>query len=133
MTRDWPSSPPSMGTSDSSAWWVGLSEEELRIWQCECGASWVYSRARCAHCGSSDARLRVSSGHGRLLAVSIVRRLGAGTQVPFAVAVVETREGARLLSRVEAEDIEDVHPGAEVVAVFNDGLPTFRLDTESDS
>jgi len=70
------------------------------------------------------------SGRGRVYSFIIVRRRyhpAFDKDLPYAVAIIETDEGVRVLSNVIGCKPEDVSIGMPVEVVFEDVSPEFTL------
>ena len=83
---------------------------------------------------------REVSGHGEIYSFTIVRRApepAFESDLPYVVALVQLDEGPRILSTVEADDVESIQIGMRVRVHFGppvDGivLPTFQLEKETE-
>jgi len=68
-----------------------------------CGACrhvWYFRRGFCPACGSEDISTRSASGEGVVFAISVVTRAAtaeARAHVPYAVVLVDTAEGFRMM------------------------------------
>jgi uncharacterized OB-fold protein len=68
-----------------------------------CGACkhvWYFRRGFCPSCGSSDVAALQASGEGTVFAISIVTRAAtaeARAHVPYAVVLVDAKEGFRMM------------------------------------
>lgn len=128
MTLDRPQQPPLRGTVDSQRWWQALAEHTLLIWRCPCGETWIYSRSRCPRCGKSEARLEQSSGKGRIVSVSTIHRKHDDAQgARRIIAVIETSEGARLLSQLDCDPAHTPQAVDDVEIVHGREVPRFRI------
>ncbi|MDQ0189482.1 Zn-ribbon domain-containing OB-fold protein [Alicyclobacillus cycloheptanicus] len=88
---------------DSTPFWNGVDQHELRIQQCQACAAYVfYPRSICPHCFSDQLIWNVSSGRGRIYSYTVVHRsFGPFEQeAPFVVAIVELEEGVRMMTRI---------------------------------
>ena len=70
-----------------------------------------FPRVACPYTGSEDLEWRVSSGRGVVHATTTVHPASGD---PYNVALIECREGFRMMSRVEGVAVADVKIGMEV-------------------
>ncbi|MGI5242203.1 Zn-ribbon domain-containing OB-fold protein [Dactylosporangium sp. CA-139066] len=90
-------------TPDTEPYWAGAAEGELRLPRCaECDHVFFYPRSICPRCSSSKIEWFAASGRGTLHSYLISHRPARGFEgeEPYAVAVVELREGPRLMSNI---------------------------------
>lgn len=120
----------------SRPFWEAAKAHRLAIQHCEdCGAYIFYPRTTCTTCSSDRLEWTESSGEGFVYSYTIsYRPAGTGFKedVPYVVAVIELKEGPRLLSNIVTDDLESVTIGSEVRVVFDDvtdeiTLPKFIL------
>lgn len=118
---------------DNAPWWDAISRRELTFQTCkECDASVFFPRSRCPHCFSDRLEWRKSAGEGTVYAFTIVRRAPRGFQdrVPYCVALIDVKEGFRMMSNVVDCKPEDIRVGMPVAVDFElrgDGLlPVFK-------
>lgn len=108
--------------ADSAAFWNGARDKHLVLPTCEdCGRSHYYPRAICPYCHSLRLTHKRMSGEGTIYSFT-VQRQPAGAEfapdVPYVVALVDTAEGPRLLSRIMNAAPESVTIGQRVRACF---------------
>lgn len=92
---------------------------------------------RCASCGSWDWQWWRSTGRGKLVTWTVVRRPmheDFADDVPYAPAVIELDDGVRMVSWVIDCPPEELRPGMPVEVSFDDvtqevSLPKFRRIT----
>lgn len=96
-----------------------LAEGELWLQTCvTCSKQIFYPRVLCSHCGGK-LQWNKSCGKGKVYSTTIVRqRPDRGGD--YNVCIVELREGARMMSRVEGIPPTDVKIGMEVQAAIID-------------
>jgi uncharacterized OB-fold protein len=70
-----------------------------------------FPRVACPYTGSEDLEWRVSSGRGVVYATTTVHPASGD---PYNVALIDCREGFRMMSRVEGVASADVRIGMEV-------------------
>lgn len=85
-----------------------------------CGKVSFPGRAVCPECRGTDMEVVSLSRKGRVTTVTVVRTPpdDMAMEAPFAVALVETPEGAHLMTQVVDCDPEDVVPGMDVSLEF---------------
>ncbi len=104
-----------------------LNDGQLLIQHCRhCAGEHFPPALVCRHCGSADLAWRESSGKGAVYAVTTVRdRAG-----DYNVSLVDLEGGARMMSRIEGVDPQQVSIGQPVRARIvrgEDPYVVFRL------
>ena len=98
-------------------------KRELLLPRCPRDGFFFYPRSRCPSCLGDDWVWERASGRGEVLAVTI-DRIGhdpaMADQVPYAIAIVELREGPRMTARLVGCELADAHVGMAVEAAFED-------------
>lgn len=97
------------------------SRYRLEAGRCaDCGKVSYPARRVCPRCRSTRIETVRLSPRGRVTTSTVVRAAPDDLQMeaPYAVAVVETPEGARLMIQVVDCDPEDVVPGMDVSLEF---------------
>jgi uncharacterized OB-fold protein len=96
----------------------GLAEQLLRYQHCEsCAGAQTFAHDACQFCGAETLSWRASSGHGRVLAVTVVARAPSDyfrSLAPYTLAVVTLDEGARVMGHAAA----GIQIGQAVIATF---------------
>jgi len=91
-------------TPDNAPFWEGCRNGQLLLQRCTDCAAWRYPPAPvCPRCATTTAAWTPTSGAGRIHSFVIYRRAfhpAYTAEVPYAVALVELDEGARILLRV---------------------------------
>ena len=91
-------------TPDNAPFWEGCRNGQLLLQRCTDCAAWRYPPAPvCPRCAATTAAWTPTSGAGRIHSFVIYHRAfhpAYAAEVPYAVALVELDEGARLLLRV---------------------------------
>lgn len=104
--------------------WCAL--RELRFQRCAECQQWRHPpRVSCAACGSNDWSWEKSSGRGQIFTWTVVHQAlhpAFAELVPYAVVVVETEEGVRIVTNIK--DISSLRLGLSV---------TVDYETESNS
>ena len=110
-----------------------LAQGELRLQRCTACGTWRHPpRHRCAHCGSHDAEWAPASGRGHVFSWTVTHRaVDPAFTPPYAVLVVETEEGPRLVGNLRglepSELVLDLPVVAEIERVSDTvGLLWFR-------
>lgn len=128
---------------ESTPFWEGLHRHELLIPQCEeCGTYRFPPTSFCPHCRSARTRWQPSKGEGTVFSWIVVRHPVPkeiyADKVPYTVAIVELKEGVRMVGNLQGCDFEDIKAGMPVSISFEDvtgdiTLPVFiaKLDTVS--
>lgn len=121
-------------TDVSAPFWEATEGKRLTVQRCADCSAWIwYPRSACTACLGEDLRWTEVSGEGSVYAVSVHYRPGVAEmedRVPYAVALVELREGVRMLTNVVGCDPESVQVGQRVSVAWellSDGrhLPVF--------
>lgn len=119
----------------SQPFWDAARQHGLIIQRCEeCGTNIFYPRRNCPECWSPNVGWINASGKGKVYAYSITL---AGVEdrfaadLPFVLALVDLREGVRMMTNIIDCRPEDVVIGMNVEVVFKDittefSLPMFR-------
>ncbi len=113
---------------ETEAYWEAAKENVLLVKKCDdCGKSHFYPRAICPHCSSSNTSWYRASGAGKIYSFSVMRR----AKIPYVMAYVTLNEGITMMSNIVECDLDTVHIGQDVEAVFRKtegghSLPVFR-------
>jgi uncharacterized OB-fold protein len=85
-----------------------------------CGKVNFPPRAVCPQCRGTEGETLRLSRRGEIVTSTVVRVPPADLtmEAPYAVAIVETPEGARLMAQVADCEPEEVRPGMQVELVF---------------
>ena len=109
--------------------WDATREHRLLLqWCMSCEVVVFYSRDVCPTCLDDDLDWREAAGTGTVYAVSVQHRAGPGRDEgagPYAVALVDLPEGARLMSNIVGGDPTEVAVG-QSVRVYWHPLPDGR-------
>ena len=123
-------------SAESQPFWDAAQKRKLVLQHCRsCGQCWFPPSARCHHCLSADFEWRETSGEGRIYSFVVYHRLyhpGFEADLPYIVAIVELREGPRLLSNIIGTRWQDVRCDMAVRATFDDDgrgllIPKFAI------
>ncbi|HEX7386590.1 MAG TPA: Zn-ribbon domain-containing OB-fold protein [Castellaniella sp.] len=97
-----------------------LDQGHFLIQRCTaCSRSIFYPRMVCPHCGSDQLEWFAPSGDGVVYSTTVVRRK-ADKGGDYNVALVDLKEGARMMSRVEGVAPAEVKIGMAVKATLID-------------
>jgi uncharacterized OB-fold protein len=89
----------------TEAFWERLAQGRLGVQRCaDCGLTQFPPRPHCPDCGSTDLFLEDVSGYGSVYGYSVIQRTpGDREDLPVVSALVELKEGPRILARVDCE------------------------------
>lgn len=95
-----------------------LKKGELRLQCCtQCGKQIYFPRTLCPYCGNGELEWRQAAGTGTVYSTTTVRqRPERGGD--YNVSIIELREGARMLSRVDGLEPGNVRIGMPVKAAI---------------
>ncbi|RJG02604.1 Zn-ribbon domain-containing OB-fold protein [Noviherbaspirillum sedimenti] len=110
--------PGPIPTAITRPFWTGVQENRFQLQFCNCCEKWVfYPRALCPHCWSDRLSWREASGIGRIKTFTVVHKPGhpAWTPMaPYALALIELKEGPTMLSLLVGVDPDQVMVGMPV-------------------
>lgn len=122
--------------AESAPFWEACADHRLVIPQCEsCDTFRFPPTSLCPRCHASGIRWTASPGEGQVFSWIVVRHpVPADTfrdAVPYVVALIELREGVRMVGNVVGCDVDEVTAGMPVAVEFRDvaeglSLPAFR-------
>ncbi|HUJ77168.1 MAG TPA: Zn-ribbon domain-containing OB-fold protein [bacterium] len=116
---------------ESRPFWEGCRRHQLVLQQCQgCGRTVYYPRALCPFCHSDRLEWKPVSGEGSIYAFTIARRPAGPAfkaDVPYVVALIQLKEGARMMSNIRTAQVESVRIGQKVRVVFEDVTPEITL------
>ncbi len=121
--------------ADTAQLWEGLRQGKLLLQHCDdCKHVQYYQQSLCRRCGSENLVHRPASGHGKVHSFSVVHRAPGPAfkaDVPYAVLLVELREGPRMISTFVGGDPAEVTFDMDVMLVCEQvsdeiTLPRFR-------
>lgn len=123
---------------DATGYYDGLRQGKLMLKHCQdCDQPHFYPRELCPHCHSDALEWRESAGLGEVYSFTIVRKpppIMKGRE-PYAVALVQLDEGARMMAPLSGCDPETVQVGQRVRIGFSQAdedlvLPIFTPDQD---
>lgn len=122
--------------AESRPFWEAAKAHKFVLQQCGgCGKFVYYPRAICPHCHADQLTWKDASGEGTIHTYTVARR-GAGPafkdDAPYVVALIDLKEGPRMLSNIVTDDVDGVQIGQQVKVVFDDvtdeiTLPKFQV------
>lgn len=120
---------------DSAPYWEAAKHNQLLIQKClECGLYQFYPRGVCHHCLSSSLSWFQAAGHGTVYSFTVNYRAphpGFADDLPFITAIVELKEGVRMMTNIVQCEPDQVSIGMPVRVMFDKvtedvTLPKFR-------
>ncbi|MEK7354699.1 MAG: Zn-ribbon domain-containing OB-fold protein [Chloroflexota bacterium] len=116
---------------ETKPFWDYAKQHELRMQKClGCGEFYYPPSSMCPHCHNWGAEWVKLSGKGQVYSFIVVRRAtnpAFAKEIPYVVAIIETKEKTRLISNVIGCKPEDVKIGMPVEVVFEDITEEFSL------
>ncbi len=101
------------GPGPDEVWRSALSEGRFMLQHCKkCGTCRFPPAVVCSACGSADLAWQEAAGHGTVYSATTVRE----REGDYNVSLVDLAEGARMMSRVEGTDPQEVRIGMKVTA-----------------
>lgn len=120
---------------DTAPYWEAARNHQLLFQKClDCGTLQFYPRGVCCTCLSSSLSWQQAVGQGTVYSFTVNYRAphpGFADELPFVTAIVELKEGVRMMTNIVQCDPEDVTIGMPVRVVFEPltdevTLPKFR-------
>lgn len=113
---------------EAARFWEACAQGHLEIQRCRaCGARFLFPRALCPDCSSSDLEWLVASGHGTVYSYTVVWRAAvAHLEAPYVLALVDLDEGVRLMTHIVNCPHDELAVGMPVRVRFDpplDGRP----------
>lgn len=108
----------------SKSFWEGTKARKLLIQECKaCGMKIFYPRKYCPECWSDNLFWFKASGKAKIFSCSttlagVEERFAA--DLPFVLALVDLKEGVRMMTNIVDCKPEEVHIGMDVEVVFED-------------
>jgi len=117
---------------ETKEYWEGLGRKELLIKQCSTCKAYCHPRRMvCSTCMSNALQWVVAEGKGKIYSYSVIHRpLSPKLKGPYAVGLIELREGVVIFGRIIPADEQVIKIGAGANLSFNpqDGLPEFLVE-----
>ncbi len=116
-------------TELSRPFWEGCRNQQLLMQQCkDCDRFQFYPRIVCSHCEGDQLSWQPVSGEGSVASFTIVRRgISKAYEAPYVVALVDLKEGPRMMTSVVGCDPESVAVGDTVEVQFEPWGPDIIL------
>ena len=120
---------------ENKPFWDYAKQHELRMQKClRCGDFYYPPSSLCPHCHNWGSEWVKLSGKGQVYSFIVARRAtnpAFAKEIPYVVAIIETKEKTRLISNIIGCKPEDVKVGMPVEVVFDDitdevSLPKFK-------
>lgn len=120
---------------DSSKFWEGCRNHVLIIQRClDCGNYRFPPGIICRHCMSEMTKWEEITGEGSVYSFTVVFRPvneAFSSDIPYVIALIELKEGFRMLSNLEGCNPDEIKIGMPVKVFFEDvseeiSLPKFR-------
>ena len=102
--------------------------------RCACGVWLMPSRVRCGSCGGGDLQFEPISQSGEVVSYTVTHRPlhgGFAASVPYAILIVRTAEGVKLLVACDGEFDGDRCPSMVSLATSSFGVPYAYLSGAS--
>lgn len=131
-----PPKPMPAVTEETRPFWEGARAGRLMLPHCSACGAWVfYPRPFCTACGAEALVWEQASGEGTVYSYTVCHRPAGpafADDVPYVVALIDLREGPRMLSTIRTDEPAAVRIGAPVRAQFEPmdeaiALPVFVL------
>ena len=115
--------------------WKATKQHKLLIQECsDCQEKIFYPRKVCPECWSSNLGWSEASGKATVFSHTVTMDMVEPKfmeDLPYVLALVDLKEGVRMMTRIVDCDPEDVHIGMDVEVAFEDvtdeiALPMFR-------
>ena len=108
--------------ADSKTFWEAANRRELLYQTCpKCGYVQFYPRARCTKCHHDALEWRTSSGQGTVHTFTLNHRAPTPAfqaMVPYVIALIDMKEGFRIMANVLDAPPDQVRIGMPVKIVF---------------
>jgi uncharacterized OB-fold protein len=106
----------------TAPYWEGARNGQLLLQHCQaCAACWHPPLPRCPSCLSDDVAWRPAAGEGHVYSYTVIHHAthpAVEDNLPYLVALVELKEGPRVVTNIRGCPAEDVHVGMAVRVVF---------------
>ena len=123
-------------TTVTTAFWEATKCHKLLLQKCiHCESYIFYPRAFCPECLSQDLEWVESSGEGTIYSYTIIYHSPIREfehLVPYIIAIIELKEGVRIMSNIVHCKPAEIHVGMTVHVIFEEvskdiSLPKFHL------
>jgi len=117
--------------AETQPYWDGAKKHKLMLQQCQgCSKYIFYARTLCPHCHSERLTWKEVSGDGTVYTFTIARRPAGPAfkaDAPYVIALIDLKEGARMMSNIVTPDVSRVKIGQKVKVTFDDVTPEITL------
>ncbi len=122
--------------AETRPFWEAAKAHKFVLQQCAgCGKFVYYPRAICPHCHGDQLEWKEASGEGTIHTFTVARRPAGPAfkeDVPYVIALIDLKEGPRMLSNIVTDDVDSVKIGQQVRVVYDDvtdevTLPKFQV------
>jgi uncharacterized OB-fold protein len=118
-------------TEDLRPFFAAAREGRLVVQRCTgCGRRRFPARDICSECLGRQSEWIASAGRGRLVSFNVMHQVyhpGFAAEVPYAVALVELDDGARMLTNVVECPLDRLRVGLAVEVTFERRSPDVTL------
>jgi len=127
MSEALPPKPLPVIDTETRPFWEGARDGKLMLQRCRaCRKHVFYPRTLCTHCHSDKLAWVRASGEGTIHSFTIARRPAGpafAADVPYVIALIDLKEGPRMMSNILTPDVEAVRIGQKVHVVFVPASP----------
>jgi uncharacterized OB-fold protein len=122
--------------TETRPFWEAAKAHKFVLQQCVgCGKFVYYPRAICPYCHGDQLEWKDASGEGTIHTFTIARRPAGPAfkeDVPYVIALIDLKEGPRMLSNIVTDDVDSVKIGQQVSVIYDDvtdevTLPKFQV------
>lgn len=122
--------------TESRPFWEAAKAHKLILQHCSgCGKFVFYPRAVCPHCYAEGLAWKEAAGEGTIHSFTVARRPAGPAfkeSVPYVIALIDLKEGPRMMTNIVTDDVDSVRIGQSVKVVFDDvtdeiTLPKFEV------
>jgi uncharacterized OB-fold protein len=110
--------------AESRPFWEACKRHQLMLQHCQACGHWVYyPRALCTLCHSDQLAWEPVSGEGAIYSFTVCHRPAGpafAADAPYVVALIDLREGPRMLSSIVTDDPAAVRIGQAVRVTYDD-------------
>lgn len=121
---------------ETRPFWEAAKAHRLMLQQCGGCKKYIhYPRALCPYCHGDELEWKDVSGEGTIHTFTVARRPAGPTfkeDVPYVIALIDLKEGPRMMSNIVTDDVDAVKIGQAVQVFFDDvseevTLPKFKV------
>lgn len=116
--------PTPIPNADTRTFWEACNRKVLLFQQCNaCGYHQFYPRSLCKQCASQDLEWVEAAPQGRVFSFTVQYRAPTPVfreDIPYIIALIDLRDGIRMMMNVMNCAPEDVYIGMPVQIVFEE-------------